>query len=300
MRWPPPDDWPNVAWSRQVLSPPHRWHVQEAGSGETLILLHGTGGSCHSFRDLLPDLARSYHVVAVDLPGQGFTRLGARHRSGLAHVSHDLATLVRDQGWSPRALVGHSAGAAVALALLEHLPGAPMIIGLNPALSNFDGLAGIMFPAMAKLLALSPFSAAMFATSSGRYDTVRQLIRGTGSDLPREGIELYRRLVANREHVDGTLLMMAQWSLDALRRDLPNVTSDCLFIAGQNDRAVPSSTSDAAAARMQNASVHHLADLGHLVHEEDPELIASLIRDAVSAPSALAPTERAADDAAAR
>ena len=57
MRWPPPPDWPLQAHSRQVFCAPHRWHVQDIGEGEIVLLLHGAGGSTHSFRDLIPLLA---------------------------------------------------------------------------------------------------------------------------------------------------------------------------------------------------------------------------------------------------
>ena len=48
---------------------------REAGAPEapTLLLLHGFGASSHMFRDLMPQLARHYHVIAPDLPGFGQT-----------------------------------------------------------------------------------------------------------------------------------------------------------------------------------------------------------------------------------
>ena len=48
---------------------------REAGSPEapTLLLLHGFGASSYMFRDLMPQLARHYHVIAPDLPGFGQT-----------------------------------------------------------------------------------------------------------------------------------------------------------------------------------------------------------------------------------
>ena len=81
MRWPEDAaDWPHSDRSRIVDCAPHRWHVQEMGAGELILLLHGAGGATHSFRDLAPRLARSHRVVAIDLPGQGFTRAGGRDR----------------------------------------------------------------------------------------------------------------------------------------------------------------------------------------------------------------------------
>jgi pimeloyl-ACP methyl ester carboxylesterase len=44
----------------------------------TILLLHGFPSASHMFRDLIPELAESYHVVAPDLPGFGMTEQPAR------------------------------------------------------------------------------------------------------------------------------------------------------------------------------------------------------------------------------
>ena len=283
MRWPPPDDWPNRALSRQVFCKPHRWHVQEAGSGPTLMLIHGAGGSVHSYRDLLPLLAKTYHVVGIDMPGQGLTQLGARHRCGLDPMAQDIAKLIAQEGWRPAAIVGHSAGGALALRLAQLLTPAPRVIGINPALGHFQGIAGVLFPVMAKLLALTPGVAGFFSKSAANPDRVRSLIEGTGTTLSEEGLALYRRLVGDRGHVDATLLMMAQWSLDDLLRDLPRIAAaPTLFLAAERDEAVPPSVPETAARQMPDASVMRLPDLGHLAHEEDPDTIAGAIHNFVS------------------
>src|SRR5680860_545151 len=42
-----------------------------AGEGETLLLIHGMAGSSRTWRDTQPELARTFRVVAPDLPGHG-------------------------------------------------------------------------------------------------------------------------------------------------------------------------------------------------------------------------------------
>ena len=59
-------DWPNSNLSRMIRVRPHNWHVQETGSGPLVLLIHGAGGSTHSYRDLIPLLAQMFRVVAVD------------------------------------------------------------------------------------------------------------------------------------------------------------------------------------------------------------------------------------------
>ena len=57
---------------------------REAGdaSRPTVLLLHGFPSASHMFRDLIPELAEHYHVVAPDLPGFGMTEQPARDQFG--------------------------------------------------------------------------------------------------------------------------------------------------------------------------------------------------------------------------
>jgi pimeloyl-ACP methyl ester carboxylesterase len=56
-----------------------RLFYREAGdpASPTLLLLHGFPTSSHMFRTLMPELAGSYHLVAPDFPGFGFTEVPA-------------------------------------------------------------------------------------------------------------------------------------------------------------------------------------------------------------------------------
>ncbi len=277
MQEPVPEDWPNQHWSRVVRGPVHEWHLQESGEGDAVLLLHGAGGSVHSFRDLLPLLVRDFHVLAPDLPGHGFTRQGAQRRSGLAEMAEDLTALCDAQGFHPRAIIGHSAGAAIALQMARHMPGL-RLVGINPALSNFDGLAGVIFPFMAKMLAAVPFTARLFSGTSSRPDRIRSLIESTGSHIDPAGLELYQRLVAREAHVKGALSMMAQWTLDDLLTALPTIDAPTLFLTGSNDKTVPPRVAVSAAGRMPDARVEEFEGYGHLLHEELPERVARASR----------------------
>ena len=276
MKWPDDlDGWPMAAYSRKVLCRPHRWHVQEAGAGDTLLLLHGAGGATQSWRGIFPLLVKTHHVIAIDLPGQGFTEIGARGRCSLPHMAEDVGALMAQEGWQPKAVIGHSAGAAIALQLaLKGQVG--HVIGINAALSNFRGVAGWLFPMMAKALAINPLSAKLFSATASA-SSVRNLITGTGSKLDPEGEDLYLKLIRDSGHVDATLSMMAQWSLDGLTEALSSITPVVDLIVAEGDKAVPPSSSIDASKRLPNAHLHKIPSLGHLAHEEDPDQIVALI-----------------------
>lgn len=279
MKW--PDDaggWPLREYSQHILCRPHHWHVQRAGKGPKLLLIHGAGGALQSWRNLFPLLISDFEVLAVDLPGQGFTKSGAHGRHGLNPMAEDIWTLLQDLKYDPDAIVGHSAGAAIAMRMVEIAETPKPVLGINAALGNFEGVAGWLFPFLAKALALTPFAANVFAATTTR-SSVRQLLTGTGSTIGRLGEDLYYRLAKDAGHVDGTLSMMAQWSLDDLlcRLDIFDATTH--LIAGTNDKAVPMRVSENAYRRLPNATMTRLKDVGHLAHEERPEDIAQWIKD---------------------
>jgi magnesium chelatase accessory protein len=235
-------------------------------------------------------LAADHHVVAVDLPGHGFTRLGSRGRSGLPAMAADLAALCRQQGWRPQAIVGHSAGGAVALQMVLDDPGmAQCVIGLNAALGHFEGLAGWLFPVLAKALALNPLTATFVAATSSER-TVTRLLDSTGSATDPQMRHCYGLLLRKRAHIDGALLMMASWSLDGLLSRLDRIATPVLLLTGGADKAVAPAVSREAAKTLPNAQVTDLPGLGHLMHEEAPDRICALIRTQLAQ---IAPRERA-------
>ena len=77
-----------------------------------LLLIHGTAASTHTWRDLMPMLATSYDVVAMDLPGHAYTTLRPDGAMTLDALSASVASLTDAVGFKPDCLVAHSAGAA--------------------------------------------------------------------------------------------------------------------------------------------------------------------------------------------
>ena len=178
----PRPDWPNRSRSRFVAAGGLRWHVQVAGSGPVLLLVHGTGAATHSWRDLLPLLARHFTVVAPDLPGHGFTERPRAEGLSLPAMARGVTALLRVLGLQPGFAAGHSAGAAVIARMTPRWRHAPRaLVGLNAALLPFEGLAGQIFSPIARLLSGVPVVPWFFAWRAGDRGLVERLLRDTGS-----------------------------------------------------------------------------------------------------------------------
>jgi pimeloyl-ACP methyl ester carboxylesterase len=61
-------------------------------SAPVVLLLHGFPSASHMFRDLIPELAGKYHVVAPDLPGFGMTEQPGR--DAFAYTFKNIAKVV--------------------------------------------------------------------------------------------------------------------------------------------------------------------------------------------------------------
>ena len=276
-------DWPNRQASRFVQAAGIRWHVQVMGAGPVLLLLHGTGASTHSWRALAPLLATRFTVVAPDLPGHGFTSLPPSFRLSLPEMARSVAALLRALDLRPALVAGHSAGAAILVRMCLDGAIAPRcLISLNGALLPMQGFAGEFFAPAAKLLACLPLVPRVFASWVGDRRAVERLIRDTGSNLDAEGITLYWRLARTPSHVAGALGMMANWNLRSLRTDLPRLQTPLVLIVGGNDRTIPPTDATEVRGLLPGARILALPGLGHLAHEEKPELCATVICEAAA------------------
>jgi magnesium chelatase accessory protein len=276
-------DWPNRASSRFVDAGGLRWHVQRSGPADasTVLLLHGTGAATHSWRELAPLLAASFDVIAPDLPGHGFTTMPPERGLSLPAMARSVGVLLHTLGASPALIVGHSAGAAIGARMaLDGLASPRALIALNGAFFAFGGLPGRVFSPAAQVLAGTRFAPRLIARMAGEPAVLGRLLQGTGSTLDAAGRAAYARLAASPGHVAGALGMMARWDLAPLERELPRLDCELILVVGADDRMVPPGQSDRILVRVPRSTRVVLPGLGHLAHEERPDLVAARILEA--------------------
>ena len=275
------ESWPNHASSSFVEADGIYWHVQQMGSGPELLLVHGTGASTHSWRDVMPLLARNYRVTAMDLPGHAFTDSSDAGRSSINGMSRSLAGLLAVLQVQPRYCVGHSAGAVIVcrMVLAGHL-GPRAIVSVNGAFMPLRGATSHLLSPVARLMASNLLVARLIALrAKNTRATVERLIASTGSSLDEQGVELYARLIRKPRHVAGALRMMGNWNLQDFKRELPRLAVPLTLIVGDNDLMVPPAQAQWVRACVGDAAVRHMKGLGHLAHEEDPVQFAQQVAE---------------------
>jgi magnesium chelatase accessory protein len=270
--------WPNRATSRFVEAAGLRWHVQIAGAGPVMLLVHGTGAATHSWAGVLPRLAAGFQVVAPDLPGHGFTSAPAAARMSLPGMAESLLALLRVLGVTPTFVAGHSAGAAILMRLCLDKAIAPQLLfSLNGALLPLPAQPMRLLAPVARVLVANPLVPRLFAWQAADRRVVDRLLQNTGSQVPADTREIYGRLARRAGHAGAALTMMSHWDLAPLRAEMSRLAVPLVMINGGNDRLIPPSEGRRVRDLVPGARLILLPGLGHLAHEEAADQVAGIM-----------------------
>lgn len=126
------------------------YYYEIHGKGEPLLVFHGGLGSIDMYAPILPLLAETREVIAVDLQGHGRTSLGNRSIK-VADVGADMAELLDALGYQQVDVIGYSFGAWIALHLAANDPGKVRKLVLVSTPFARDGFFPEMLPQQAQL-----------------------------------------------------------------------------------------------------------------------------------------------------
>ena len=282
----PPDlpaNWPNSDCSFFVSAAGLRWHVQRAGTGPTIVLIHGTAGATHTWRAVFPRLARVAEVIALDLPGHGFTTGATPADLSLAGMAAAVSSLLRTLEVRPSIGVGHSAGAAILLQLAASSPEITpqLLMGVNSALVSINALGQMLMPVTQSVFDFAPVRTGI-ATLLRSGALARALLRSTGTPLDPEQEARYVWLLTSDTRVGAVLRMMSRWDLTALQSTFPDVRIPVTLVHSRNEPWVPYDALMTATCRLPMRSVIDLTPAGHLIPDEKPEMLADIILSALT------------------
>jgi magnesium chelatase accessory protein len=152
-----------------------------------------------------------------------------------------------------------------------------VIISINGALLPLAGLPRWIFSPLAKALSRSTLVPQWLAGRARNPAAIHRLIEDTGSKLDATGLRLYQQLVQRPTHVAAALAMMANWNLDPLVADLPQLRIPLKLLIANRDHTISPATAERVRALAPRAQVISLGDYGHLAHEEQPHAVAEVI-----------------------
>ncbi|MGG1664172.1 alpha/beta fold hydrolase [Brevibacillus sp. NRS-1366] len=240
----------------------------EEGVKEPIILLHGFCGSSGYWKKVIPLLAESHRVIAVDLRGHGAS-LAPNEPYTMEQFAHDLALFVDELGISRFHLFGHSLGGYVTLAFAEKYADKLAGFGLihstpfpddEAAKANRDkGAASIRENGMEPFIkALVPklFAKDHVATMPDEVQMTKEIGLST---IP---IGAINTLIGMRDRMDRQHVLQ--------ETNLP-----VLLVAGEEDQVIPSERTFTVAG--DHIEQVLLPNVGHMGMLEAPEELAGAI-----------------------
>jgi len=258
-------------------------HVDTLGAGEPLLFIHGWGMHGGMWGGVLEELATKYRVLAVDLPGHGYSRMqdaGLRIQGNAPDLSLDaivdqLAARFLDIG--PLTVCGWSLGGQVALRWAMRYPeqvSRLVLVSSTPCFVQRDGWSCAM-----AAQTLTAFSAAL---QQNYLQTLRRFLslQLRGSEQERELLAVLRSNLLGRGEPD---LAALQAGLAILRdcdlRDvLAEVRQPALVIAGERDTLTPLPASQYLVEQLPDARLVAIKGAAHAPFLSHPdEFVAQLV-----------------------
>jgi pimeloyl-ACP methyl ester carboxylesterase len=234
-------------------------HLLDAGKGETVLFLHGAGGSTWS--PLLQLLAETHHVLAPEHPGFGRSQI-PDWMLGIGDLAFFYLDVLEKLDLRNVHLIGHSLGGWTAAEL------AVRNTARLKSLSLFAP-AGVRSPDVpfGDIFLWSPQEHArhMFLDKKFVNQRLKQL------ETMDQDIWLQNRAAAAR------LAWNPRLNNPQLPYWLHRIDVPTLFIWGQNDAICPFACAEHFVKPIPNATLEALPETGHALHTERPKEVAAML-----------------------
>ncbi len=247
-----------------------RVHAPSTGTGQPLLLLHGFGGSTVMWDAVVPRLAATRRVVAIDLNGFGYTERPAAPDAYTIGGQAALVLAVADRlGIRRFDVAGHSYGGGIALWLAAHHPErVRSLILVDNALPAYGVLRRQSFYSSRLLIR---FAVHTFALSDSR---IRHGLREAYADERRVTPELVRAY-ADRLRIEGAVDafhgLVAPNGQAPDEVDLAALSQPTLVVWGSGDKLIPVAEGERRAREIPHATFRTLEGCGHNPMEECPD-----------------------------
>lgn len=261
------------------------WEYGTAGSGPTVVIVHGYRGDHHGLEPVV-NLLADFHVISPDLPGFGESTPMTDMPHSIDGYGSWLTAFLDATGLTDAILIGHSFGSiVVAHAVARGLPASAVIL-INPIADDPTKVAGIgatrFYYAVARRL---PERAARIWLSNPL------VVQGMSTKLAKTRDRRLRRFIHGQHHRYfsrfGSRASIVEGFDASLSTTVAAVAAKIeqpvLLIAGEQDEVAPLAGQFALLEAFPDDRLEVIPSVGHLIHYETPDAAADAIRGFVRA-----------------
>jgi len=263
----------------------HRAVYRVAGSGPTVVLIHGMINSSRHWEEVAMRLARTHRVIAPDLIGHGDSATPRGDYSLGAHAA-SIRDLLATIGVERATIVGHSLGGGVAMQFFYQFPQRTERLvlvssgGLGREVSPL--LRGAALPGASPLLRLASRPRLVEAIG-GAGDRLRA--GGNSKGVYLEAVARALRPLSDpgsrRAFLQTLRAVIDVHGQHVSARDRLYLLGEMqtLIVWGGRDRTIPLRHGREAAAAIPRCRFETLERAAHFPHLEDPEGLAGALGD---------------------
>jgi epoxide hydrolase 4 len=263
-------------------------HYVTQGEGELMLMLHGFPEFWYSWRYLIPEFAKNYKVVALDLRGYNDSDKPQKKSAYVMdEFIKDIDGVIRGLGYDKCILVAHDWGGAIAWSFAYKYPDmlSKLIILNLPHPAKFT--AGLRTIQQLKrswyiFFFQLPFLPELFIKSQN-YQFIETAIKGMAVDksaFTQANIDAYKDAASK----PGALTAMVNYYRNIFQPLSPNrkwglLQVPTLMIWGENDTALGKELTYGTEAYVQDLQIHYIPNCSHWIQQEQPALVNQYMRD---------------------
>jgi len=246
-----------------------RIHYLTMGRGEPLLLIHSVGQSIYTWRELMPKLAEHYCVIAIDLPGFGFSDRPLSLNYSMDETAGAIVKCLDAIGIKRTHALGVTMGAVYLMYAAVRYPDRFMkVIALTPG-----GITDRMPKKIRRLE--GPFGAfwrEMFSKKD--FEKYMPLFYYDGTVCTEAVVDQYYKTCD--DHASRQAIMYAirnfdeEYALEAIRK----TSREFFIIWGDEDRLQPIARLFELREMLPDSVFHSIRNTGHWMHEEKAAQIA--------------------------
>jgi pimeloyl-ACP methyl ester carboxylesterase len=267
------------------LGPPEapvNLYYEEQGKGPPVLLLHGFGASTYTWRHIVPELAPTHRVIAVDFKGFGQSDKPFDERYSVLDQAELIAQLVEDKDLRNLTIVGHSFGGGVALRLA--LEADTRLDGRIARLVLLDSIAyQQQIPVFFRLLEVPLVSQVGVRMVPPEMQTrvALQIAYHDDSKIDPEQVEIYAaplKTAAGKHAIVQSARQIVPKDIDTLPERFKTITLPTLILWCDHDRIVPLDVGIKLRRTLPNSTLRLVEGCGHMPQEEQPEATLLLLK----------------------